>query len=171
MMGFFLFLISGPALALLLLLVWPGHTLTQGGKPYLTRWPLLGGDGVKRAPWLLGRSRRNIFIHWIRASDGSALHNHPYKWCWSYLLWGSYEETRTYLYWKGTDLSRIFQAGDRIWIGPCAYHTLRLVTPSVWSIFVTGPKHGQGWGFLVKGEFIPANSPRGRRMRDEHVAK
>lgn len=150
---------------------WPHHTLMQGGKPYLTRWPLLGGDGVKRAPWPLGKSKRNVFVHWIRASDGPAVHNHPYTWCWSFLLWGKYLETRRPRKIDGITKfieERVVGAGQINYISSEVFHTLKLVTPSVWSIFTTGPKHGLGWGFLVDGQFIPANSPRGQCMRDNH---
>lgn len=155
----------------LIVVFWPYHTLMQGGKPYLTRWPLLGGDGAKRAPWPLGLSQRNVFIHWIRASDGPAVHNHPYAWCWSFLLWGSYLETRVMPMTPGFDTERVVSAGQTNRISDDIFHTLRLVTPSVWSVFVTGPKHGGGWGFLVDGEFIPANSERGKGVRENHGAK
>lgn len=151
---------------------WPHHTLVQGGKPYLTRWPLLGGDGERRAPWLLGRCRRNVFVHWIRASDGPLLHNHPYEWCWSLILAGRYSQTRER---HGKFLSIKFF--DQI-LGPFSinrieaedFHTIRLVSPFVVSLFVTGPKHGRGWGFLhpVKG-FVRA-SGRGSSIRDEELA-
>lgn len=152
----------------LIVILWPHHTLMQGGKPYLTRWPLCGGDGEKRAPWPLGRSTRNVFLHWIRASDGPAVHNHPYAWCWSLLLWGRYLETRATALTPGFVEERVVGAGQVNRISSDVFHTLRLVTPSVWSIFCTGPKHGLGWGFLVNGEFIPANSERGKRMRENH---
>lgn len=155
----------------LIVILWPHHTLMQGGKPYLTRWPLCGGDGEKRAPWPLGRSTRNVFLHWIRASDGPAVHSHPYEWCGSFLLWGKYLETRRPRRTDGITKfveERVVGAGQVNRISSDVFHTLRLVTPSVWSIFCTGPKHGLGWGFLVNGEFIPANSERGKRMRENH---
>lgn len=151
---------------------WPHHTLLQGGKPYLTRWPLLGGDGAKRAPWLLGRCTRNVFVHWIRASDGPLLHSHPYEWCWSLILAGRYREWRQYsnrlaphALWE-----HAYGAFSINTIEASVFHTIQLVSPFVVSLFVTGPKHGRGWGFLHPTKGFVKASGRGSAIRDEELS-
>lgn len=140
---------------------WPTHTLIQGGKPYLTRWPLLGGDGCRRAPWPLSLSPCNVFLHNIQASDIPAHHNHPWDGK-SLILWGSYVDERLIRTHVGDFLiARYYSRGDVNEIDAQAFHSLKLTSKSCWTLFWTGKKHGRGWGFMVHGKFIPASRLKG----------
>ena len=62
---------------------WPQVTITVGGKPYLTRYYLLGKD------W----SFFNIYLHHFHASDQEEeMHNHPWAWAFGIVLKGGYKE-------------------------------------------------------------------------------
>lgn len=142
---------------------WPRHILSQRRRPYLVRWPLIGGDGIRRAPWPLGRARTSVFLHLIRQSDGPAMHNHPYEWCRSFLLWGSYLQKSLML--DGDAEERVYRAGQVNAITANMFHTLTLQSRFVVSIFWTGPKHGRGWGFLTSKGYVHATG-KGGDLRD-----
>ena len=131
--------------------VWPKHTIFRNSRPYLTRWPLLGGDSIRRAPWPLGLvTSRNVFVHWIRDSDDlTCVHSHPWTWAKSLILWGWYVELRMLVHALGVaELTRTTFGPGRInRLYGDTWHTIALTTPSVVTLFWTGPKHGRSWSF------------------------
>jgi len=126
----------------------------EGGKPYLTRYCLLGGSPYDTThPWL----PFNLFLHCFHASDEETPHNHPWRWARSLILAGSYREHRQ-LRWptlKGAWLHRTFNPGDVNAIDDETFHYVTLQTPTVWTLFLGGKKV-QTWGFLEDGTFSTA---------------
>lgn len=118
------------------------------GAPYLSRW------------YLCRARRLEIYLHQLhRADDDRALHNHPWKWAVVLVLAGGYSEAyrtrqgnvrhRLVRPWRPRLLlARDFHRIDRIASGGTS-----------WSLFVTGPRHGRGWGFWHpdSGVYRPAS--------------
>lgn len=146
---------------------WPRRWLVRDGQKYLLRFPLLGGDGLKRAPWFLGREGTNCYLHLIKMSDGPNVHSHPWD-AKAMLLWGRYRDTRQYRTRFGWSASHVaeYGPGDINEIPGEAFHTLELLTPWVLTLCWTSPKHGKGWAFLVRGKVVNA-SGRGAAAYDE----
>lgn len=147
--------------------IWPHRWLVRDGKRYLLRFPLKGGDGLKRAPLWLGRQGTNLFLHVIVMSDGSSVHSHPW-WADAYILWGRYRDSRQYKLTSGWSEMHAAEYGPGDWnfIDDRAYHTLTLLSRFVITLCWTGPKHGRGWYFKIGDELVNA-SGRGPAAYDE----
>lgn len=137
----------------------PRTTINVDGKPYLTRYYLLGRD------WKLG----NIYIHHFHSSDqGLELHNHPWRWGFSIVLKGGYVEERAHnpIVWDATlgpflphkinVEKRDISPGSINIIKPSDYHRVDLKDEvnGAWTLFFTG-RRAKSWGFLNRetGEF------------------
>lgn len=133
--------------------------------PYLTRWSLRKqygeGESHKNGGW-------RVYLHRFFSTD-SELHNHPWHWSFSIVLWGSYTET----YFDTVDCACTFAAftGEpcpkhqppaktrRVrwfnWIGRERFHQITELHPRFGigplTIFVSGPAHHKSWGFWVPG--------------------
>lgn len=147
--------------------VLPKVTITVKGTPYLTRCYLFGKD----------RRWGNVYLHHFHSSDqGVEMHNHPWAWGLSVVLWGGYveERSRNPVTWEmkkvDTPLSmlpnsRISHIGmpatpvfvqERIvpalsvnLIKSTDFHRVDLcdAKEGAWSIFIAGPRV-KSWGFL-----------------------
>jgi len=148
--------------------MWPHRWLVRDGQKYLLRWPLLGGDGLKRAPWFLGREGTNIYIHLIVLSDGPAVHSHPWS-ARSRILLGRYRDTRQ-LRLRGGEWTEPYSVeygpGATNFLGAGVFHTLQVMTPFVLTICTTEAKHGKGWAFKIGDKVVNA-SGRGAAAYDE----
>jgi hypothetical protein len=115
--------------------MWPRkYVIGRAGKPYLTRWDLLG---TRHTGW------PHVYLHKFHQSDSDiALHNHPFLFITFILRGGYYERT---------------EAGTK-WIKPFSllYRPLswahRIILKKgtegkVWTLVITGPKR-QEWGFF-----------------------
>lgn len=156
------------AVLVALLFVWPHRWLVRDGLKYLLRWPLLGGDGLKRAPLWLGREGTNVYLHFIRLSDGPAVHSHPWD-AKALILWGRYADTRQFHTFTGgwTDpVTREYGPGQVNVIPGGAFHTLQLKSRWALTLCWTAPKHGRDWGFRVGDKVVNA-SGRGAAAYDE----
>ncbi len=104
--------------------------------PYLIRWHIAPG----------------LYLHKFVSSDPDrGWHCHPWAWSWSMLLWGSYYQSMPptpVLADEYGSLARTFYAGDMNYIVEGEYHRVLLQTPTVWTMFRHGPKHGRSWHFL-----------------------
>lgn len=107
----------------------------RSGQPYLTRYYVF----KKPVPWL-----PSIYIHQFHSSDEDPeLHNHPWKSSVSFILKGAYMEH----YRKGdTVFRRSLTPGNLNWIKSDTFHRVDLITPTVWTLFVSGRKI-DSWGF------------------------
>lgn len=122
----------------------------EHGRPYLTRYCLLGGSPfTTEHPFL----PFNLFLHCFHDSDEETPHNHPWGWARSLILAGSYREHRLIkgLIW----LHQTFKPWDINHIDASTFHYVTLQTPQVWTLFLCGKKV-QGWGFSDHGTFVPA---------------
>lgn len=133
---------------LLFLSVIPHVTIIVDGKPYLTRYYLLLRDWR----WF------SLYLHHFHASDQyQQLHNHPWKWGVSFVLWGGYIEERI-RYDLFKMLARVYDAIEIRKVSPGTFNVIKSsdfhrveLTDSVngaWTIFAAGPRHPNEWGFL-----------------------
>jgi len=112
-------------------------------------------------------------IHHFRGPDGSGHHNHPFKWAFSIVLWGSYtEEVLEFVPcpvpWpkchlgrciccQGTgEAAKIVARRVRLfnWIPSGKFHRITKLHGDVWTLFITGPRI-TSWGFIQNGEYLP----------------
>ena len=131
------------------------------GAAYLSRWHF---------PRWLARwhAAEYLFLHYFHTSDPDrGWHCHPWRWCESRLLRGSYtQEIRRLVHpWRGPGRPRTeykdFVAGDTNYLG-AEFHRVTLGSRPVWTLFRAGAKHGKSWGFINEaGVYTPANDPRG----------
>jgi hypothetical protein len=140
-----------------LLSFFPHFTMVRDGKPYMTRYWVLGGSTkTTEHRWL----PFNLFLHCFHADDWTiAPHNHPWDWARSLILSGSYREHRIIGYLTGGEpvwRARQFGPGQINKIGADDFHYATLNTAEVWTLFLVGTKHGKSWGFLDAREgFVP----------------
>ncbi len=125
----------------------------EGGRPYLTRYCLLGGSPYTTAhPWL----PFNLFLHCFHASDEHTPHNHPWRWSRSLILSGSYREHRLLNAnslafvgaYRAIWLDQTFNPGSWNRLDDQTFHWVELQTPKVWTLFLCGKKVQQ-WGFYT----------------------
>lgn len=134
---------------------------------YLTRWSLrkqyADSESHKNGGW-------RVYLHRFWSTD-SELHNHPWHWSFSIVLWGGYDEVyfdlRERLCRDGLPL------GDGVlepspkhkrhvrwfnWIGRERFHQITKLHPRLGigpiTLFVSGPAHGGSWGFWVPGRGV-----------------
>ena len=113
------------------------------GSKYLTRYYIFRKP--KSMKWLF-----SIYIHQFHDSDrDEALHNHEWKNSFSIILKGSYrEEYRDNKTKKVKE--RVLSPGKFNFISADKFHRVDLLTPEVWTLFISGSKRGQedhSWGF------------------------
>ena len=139
------------------------------GTAYLTRIYLIGrpkaADGLD--PFDAHGNYRKVpikerrlfgvaaYLHkFHRSDDSSALHSHPWKWAFSFVLWRGYWEDRlqpdltikrlrvrpfTFNFIRGND-----------------YHRIDLIDGKpAYTLFFTGGKTGKSWHFFFDGMFYP----------------
>lgn len=123
----------------------PSFTIEPKGIKYLTRYYLLLKD----------RDLFNIYLHQFHRSDQDVgvkgfglLHNHPFEWSFSIILFGSYAEERRLN--NGNIIVRLFKPGDINFISREDFHRIDLINGEVWTLFFTGPRISNVeslWGF------------------------
>lgn len=84
----------------------------------------------------------SLYLHHITEPDNDerGLHNHPWSWAISWILSGAYEEdqiVQRHLWSHGFRRfdNEMFHRITDVW-GPC------------WTLFLAGPRSGEGWGFI-----------------------
>ncbi len=125
------------------------------GALYLERYYLLGGP-KKPGQWF------NVYLHRFHTPDDDrGVHNHPWEWSFSIILAGGYEEQRfEHGVWGGAFVTNTYRPGDLNAIrSDTDFHRVSKLLPGaggeVWTLFVTGPKHGRSWGYLIDWLFVP----------------
>jgi hypothetical protein len=128
----------------------------EDGEKYLTRYYIFR----KPLKWM-----PSIYIHCFHNGDPDLeLHDHPWSKSASFILDGSYLEEKRY---KTVDHSiplcpsereqsllgprynvniRKFSPGNVNYIRGTDFHRVQLLTPKVWTLFISGPKI-KDWGF------------------------
>lgn len=139
------------------------YVIETDGDKYLTRIML---------PWRILGVRP--YLHRFHRADADRFpHNHPWAWAFSLILCGSYDEERIDA--DGVDSLRLLRAacggidsGTRDYtlfstrrvvrwfnfLRDTDYHRVEKLNGDVWTLFVTGPRHGDDWGFLVEGKHV-----------------
>jgi hypothetical protein len=161
---------------ILWLLSWIPHIMIERpkGTPYLTRYYLLGGprDGLRKYfPW-------NVYLHCFHASDEPVPHNHPWEWAKSLILMGAYLEHRIEGLPPCTSEARsgkacpnhsriagskherfVYTPGKWNTLHADSFHWVDLITPTVWTLFITGPRmspsHEGAWGWQTPQGYVP----------------
>lgn len=98
-----------------------------------------------------------MFIHHFLASDGDRdLHNHPWGTSKSFIIAGSYKETRLAED-RINKITKIYKPGMINTIGANDFHRVELQEGSVWTLFMPGKKT-QSWGFwnVEQQKFVPS---------------
>jgi hypothetical protein len=126
---------------------------------YLDRYTARKQNGSGANPW-------RLYLHNFMAADSVGHHNHPSKWSFSLVLWGSYteevlvcfdrdgEECGPCLGWPLYVRTRRVRWWN--WIPATKYHRITELHPGpgargVWTLFVCSGLTGKGWGFWVPG--------------------
>jgi hypothetical protein len=110
-------------------------TIDTEGFPYLTRIYLLH---------IWRKYLPGIFLHYFwRGDEDRELHNHPWSWSLSFILFGGYVEER---FKDGKVVLRDVKAGRFNFIRANDYHRVHLKNKGCWSLFIAGPRK-QSWGF------------------------
>lgn len=124
---------------------------------YLTRWSIREQKPSGGGGW-------RCYLHRFWAGD-LELHDHPWHWSFSLILWGSYEEAYFDMVpnlWQGPDEQAMVPGpvkSRRVrwfnWIPRTRFHQITKLHPgpggAVWTLFFSGPLHGKSWGFWVNG--------------------
>ncbi len=137
------------------------------GAPYLLRvllWGNLIGDDKKNeeAGLKVKKPLINAYLHKFYKPDSDReQHNHPFKWGFSLILSGGYEEERLIWYEekrtiKGKVFKRRYRKVIKRTLKPFSINIIRssdfhritkLHGPEVWTFFLAGPKTSD-WGFI-----------------------
>lgn len=122
---------------------------------YLKRWRILGylspSDNYKGKP-IKSVLPFTVRLHkFMRPDADDSVHNHPWKWAFSLVLWGGYEETRRYK--DGYTVTLRHKAPAFNWISGDDYHKIEALDGNPITLFVTGPKRSS-WGFLKDGVHV-----------------
>jgi len=103
-------------------------------EPYLERYSIIRSKNF------------NVYLHKFLASDPDrGLHDHPFKWNWSFILYGHYNEQTENGYSKRQQFSvGCFDSKHK--------HRVVLTSTYCWTIFAHGPRV-KGWGFFNAGNY------------------
>lgn len=136
---------------------WVREIARESG-PYLTRWSLRQqygeGESEKNGGW-------RAYLHQFFSPD-SELHNHPWHWSLSIVLWGSYTE-RVCEDPEWDEEVSVRHVCWFNWIPRDRYHQIVELHPRagrVFTLFICGPAHGRSWGFWVPGRGFVNHSKR-----------
>jgi hypothetical protein len=97
-----------------------------------------------------------IYLHrFFQGDQDRELHNHPWKWSFSVILTGGYDEERLV---GNTVKTRRMGPGRINLLSGKAFHRVSLVDTGkgAWTVFCSGSKV-KDWGFLIQetGEVVP----------------
>lgn len=124
------------------------------GRKYLHRFGR--GDQAQQRDEDLGTNKWRVRLHHFVGPDDAGHHNHPFKWAFSIILWGSYTEEILHVDplviagggWVGIQTERRVRWYN--WIPWGKYHRITELHGNVWTLFITGPRVSS-WGFWIPG--------------------
>ena len=115
-----------------------------GGEPYLTRYRLV------ITPWV------RVYLHWFHSPDGDCLHDHPWAWWVSLVLWGGYTEAVKVSLGPLDGLSLVTRRpGSLTCHGRGHAHRIESLHPTrqTWTLLAVGP-HVRRWGFFTNRGWV-----------------
>lgn len=138
----------------------PLRAIKVDNEPYLDRYYLFGGD-CKYFPNprpLLSFLPFTVFVHNFKSGDKDRnLHNHPWKWAFSWMLAGGYREEYRDTSPDGKFIikCRYVEPGSFNKFHANHFHRVDLLEKDAWSLFIVGTKQ-QSWGFwdIETNEFL-----------------
>lgn len=109
---------------------------------YLTRYSVREQKrGVSGGGW-------RVYIHRFWSGD-LELHDHPWFWSFSIILWGSYTERYSDLVDGVMGPIRTRRVRWFNWIPKTRFHQITELHGKVCTLFFSGPLHHKSWGFWV----------------------
>jgi hypothetical protein len=115
------------------------------GRPYLERFGREQTLEAARSDRKTGKWR--VRLHHFVGPDDAGHHNHPFKWAFSIVLWGSYTEEVLVQPPATVETRRVRWFN---WIPLGKYHRITQLHGNPWTLFFTGPRVST-WGFWVPG--------------------
>jgi hypothetical protein len=130
---------------------------------YLTRWSVREQRPDAGGGW-------RMYLHRFWDHDHET-HNHPWRWSFSIILTGSYDEEYFDFSahgpldaWTTPELEAFQVKRRRVrffnWIPATRFHRITELHGTVRTLFVAGPLHGKSWGFWVPGRGLVKNKQR-----------
>lgn len=133
--------------------------ISKEGVVHFKRYRLL------ETPWF------SVYIHNILASDEDRdPHDHPWGFA-ALMFWGSYLEEwlgayEDKLYWSGKPLRKSVRKIGSLYSHIAKdFHKITLLSPSVWTLVVAGPRTRKGWGYQTRSGWI--NFKAYRELKNE----
>lgn len=141
----------------------PDFVIGGSDNPYLLRWYLTPWRRWREVPAGAGRFRRALgwasrclpvlYLHQFRRSDDDrALHDHPWLFNASLLIYGRYTEHTIDR--GGIHRRRVREAGDAVLRWGGAPHRIELHEGWCWTLFLAGPVV-RNWGFHCPAGWVP----------------
>jgi hypothetical protein len=158
----------------------PKFTIENEGAPYLSRFYLIrkgrsdddfDEEGVAGFREKKLNKYLSVYLHYFhRGDEDASLHNHPWRRSYSLILTNGYREER----WDSktkTVITRTLRPGSINRIMADDFHRVELLDPTrgAWTLFFTGSRVKEPWGFWWPGvhDFIPHyNFTRSRTAHD-----
>ena len=133
------------------------QTITKDASIYLKRWRLLGylspDDNYLGKP-IESKLPFTVRLHkFFRPDADLCMHNHPWKWGFSFIFWGGYREVKYNIETQETT-ELVHRAPAINFIRHSDYHMVTELYGRPLTLFITGPKVSS-WGFLVNNVHIP----------------
>lgn len=118
----------------------------------IIRHPTTGGVYLWRV-YLWQSPTYGLMLHWFNRPDiGRHLHNHPWEWVQSTVLWGAYIEESVSM--SAVRTQTVYKAGQTWRKRGVQYHAVRvLCTPGVLTLFRHG-RRVRTWGFWKEGRHV-----------------
>lgn len=145
----------------------PAESVGAPPIPYMDRYSLREQGPSGTNPW-------RLYMNHFLAPDSEGHHDHPSRWSFSFILWGSYTEEYFDVHegsW-GREVTPLRRRRVR-WFNwltsggtSTRYHRIielhpGLGTTGVWTIFGCGPLSGRGWGVWQPGHGrVAAKTPK-----------
>ena len=102
--------------------------------PYLCKYKLAAGE------------RWRLHLHrFVRSDEDHELHSHPWTWSVGLILWGGYREEYEVAN-RAVALRAVLPGRLNVIFGD-TFHRVELIERECWTLFLSGPVHGQSWGF------------------------
>lgn len=141
----------------------PDFVIGGADRPYLLRWYLTpwrrwrdvpaGASWLRRVAGWPSRCLPVLYLHQFRRSDDDrALHDHPWLFNASLLIYGTYTEHTIAA--GGINRRTVREAGDLVLRWGGAPHRIELHDGVCWTVFAAGPVVRE-WGFHCRGGWVP----------------
>jgi len=113
----------------------------------------------------------HAYLHYYHTADGDpALHDHPWRWAFSIVLWGWYDEERQLGWAPDGPVTVLVRRRWFNWLGGNSWHRIDRVRAHSLTLFLTGPKF-KTWSFLDSQTLRPVHWSRYLERREAQRSK